>query len=229
VRVRYVEGIDAGAADDALGLTPVDVSNDPSLNCTSSRVSPGLVDPQADPAVAAASEEVQPDRESPADLAATTEAFVRGLGSEIARLVGPQAPDIQTLERAARIVASEQSWRRSLGVLLDEDDVARLLNVDRRRVGELVDGDELIVLTKRDGAHQFPAYQFQGGATTAILARVHRTLVDRGHLSPWSAASWVRSSPPDLESRSPAQWAAEGREEDRLLLVAERDAARLAQ
>jgi RNA polymerase sigma factor (sigma-70 family) len=149
--------------------------------------------------------------------------------TELERLVGDRSPDAGTLERAARLVAAEQSWRDGLGLLLDEEDVVRLLGVDRRRLAELATGDELIVLTAPDGTARYPAYQFQDGRTTPTLARAHRTLVDTGHLSPWSAASWVRTSHPELELRSPVQWVGEHRDEAALLLVAERDAARSAQ
>lgn len=136
-----------------------------------------------------------------------------------------------TIERAARIAAAERSWRDGLGVLLDEEDVARLIDVDRSDIAARAASHEIIVLTRRDGSVRFPAYQFQDGlpTPTPTLARAHRTLVENGRISPWSAASWARTAHPELESRSPAQWAGERRDAETLLAVAERDAARLVQ
>jgi len=148
---------------------------------------------------------------------------------ELERLVGQRELDPATLERAARIVAAEQSWRDGLGVLLDADDVARLLHVEPGAVAEIAARDEMIVLHAPDGSARFPAFQFHDGRTAPALASAHRTLVTGGHLSPWSAASWARTSHPELEFRSPAQWVAEHRDEATLLLVAARDAARAAQ
>jgi len=124
---------------------------------------------------------------------------------------------------------AEQTWRDRLGALLDEADVAPLLNVDRDGVIELSARGELIALTRRDGIALYPAFQFQDGLTMPTLARAHRTLVESGCISPWSAASWARTSHPELELLSPAQWAGRHRDDETLLLVAERDAARAAQ
>jgi hypothetical protein len=168
-------------------------------------------------------------RELPELAAPSSEVAAKRLVAELQRLIGTQSMETATLERAARIVAAEQSWREGLGLLLDEDDVARLLGIDRTDVANLSASDDAIVLRSRDGSARYPAYQFQEGRLTPALARAHRTLVESGYLSPWSAASWARTSHPELESCSPAQWAGERRDDDRLLLVAARDAARAAQ
>jgi mersacidin/lichenicidin family type 2 lantibiotic len=147
---------------------------------------------------------------------------------ELVRLVGFE-PDDDVLDRAARIVAAEQSWRDGLGLLLDEEDVMRLLDIDRAQLAAMTRDEELIVLERSVSGRGYPAFQFQDATPTPALAQAHRTMVERGHLSPWSAASWARTSHPELESRSPAQWAGEHRSDEALLLVAERDAARAAQ
>ena len=149
--------------------------------------------------------------------------------TELERLIGTRSPDDASLERAARVVAAEESWRDGLGVLLDIDDVARLLHANRERVAQLAADGEMIVLESSDRVVAFPAFQFQDGQPTPALARAHRTLVESGYVSPESAASWARTSHPELELRSPAQWAGEHRDDARLLLVARRDAARAAQ
>ncbi len=148
---------------------------------------------------------------------------------ELESLFGPRELDSRALERAARVVAAEQSWRDGLGVLLDDYDVARLLGVDESAVAQRAMREDMIVLAAPGGSARFPAFQFQDGRATPALARAHRTLVTMGHVSPWSAASWARTRHPELESRSPAQWTGEHRDEETLLVVAERDAARAAQ
>ncbi len=163
------------------------------------------------------------------DVAPVDDGPARHFLTELERLIGTRAPDAESLEQAARIVAAEQSWRDGLGVLLVEDDVARLLRIDRDRVAELAAHGEMIVLSRADGHLRFPAFQFQEGRPTPSLARAHRTLVESGYVSPESAASWARTRHPELELRSPAQWAGEHRDDERLLLVARRDAARAAQ
>ncbi len=147
---------------------------------------------------------------------------------ELERLVGECEIDPDIVDRAARIAAADQSWRDGLELLLDDEDVARLLKLSKGSVAELADSDELIVLTAPDGSARYPAYQFHDGMSSPSLARAHRVLVDSGYVSPWSASSWARTSHPELESRSPAQWAGERRDDALLLLVAERDAAAAA-
>ena len=148
---------------------------------------------------------------------------------ELERLVGHRAPRTATLERAARVVAAEEAWREGLGLLLDEEDVARLLGVEHGQVDELAHNEQIIVLEGTDGAPRYPAFQFQDGRVASVLARAHRTLTDSGYVSAWSAAAWARTSHQELNLRTPAQWAGEHRDDETLLLVARRDAARAAQ
>lgn len=145
------------------------------------------------------------------------------------RLIGDQEIDQAALERAARIVAAEESWRSGLGALLSEDDVTRLLEATRRQLGSLKREGKVITLPASDDTDRYPAYQFQDGKPTPPLARAHRVLVESGDVSPWTAASWARTSHPELEELSPAQWSGEKRSEETLMRVAEHDASRLAQ
>lgn len=155
------------------------------------------------------------------------EQAVRRLSSEIVRLLGDTPIDDTTIDRAARVVTAEQSWRHGLGVVLSELDTAMLLGVTVDRLAAMQDAGEVISLVDRRGLRTYPAYQFQDGSPSACLVRAHRVLVEKGHLSEWSAASWDRSPHPELENCSPAQWSAEGGDNDRLLVVAGRDASRL--
>jgi hypothetical protein len=153
----------------------------------------------------------------------------RFLLTEWERLLGDKRLDRVSLERAARIAAAEESWRSGLGVLLSANDVQRMLDVGGRQLGALKRQGQLIVLSNSDDDDSYPAYQFQGGKPTPPLARAHRVLVESGDVSPWTAASWARTSHPELEELSPAQWSGEKRSEETLLRVAEHDASRLAQ
>jgi helix-turn-helix protein/S13-like protein len=148
---------------------------------------------------------------------------------ELKRLIGEREPKLETLRRAARIVAAEESWREGLGLLLSTEEVAELLGVNPRKLAEWRRDGTLIALSSRSGAIRYPAFQFQNGAPSPALAEAHRLLVDKGRISPWSAASWVRSGHHELGGQSPAQWMGEHREERQLLLAAERDANRLSQ
>jgi len=148
---------------------------------------------------------------------------------ELKRLIGEREPKLETLRRAARIVAAEESWRESLGLLLTEQDAAELLHVGTRELAELRTGGKVIALASRDGATRYPAFQFQDGRPSLDLAEAHRLLVEHGHISPWSAASWARTGHPELGGCSPAQWAGERREGRQLLIAAEHDASRLGQ
>ncbi|HEY5709339.1 MAG TPA: integration host factor, actinobacterial type [Solirubrobacterales bacterium] len=149
--------------------------------------------------------------------------------AEWERLIGDRRLGRTSLERAARIAAAEESWRSGLGALLSGDDVLRLLEVSGRQLGNLRKRGQLIVLTNPGDADRYPAYQFQDGKPSPPLVRAHRMLVESGHVSSWTAASWARTSHPELEELSPAQWSGEKRSEETLLRVAEHDASRLAQ
>jgi hypothetical protein len=78
---------------------------------------------------------------------------------------------------------------------------------------------------------RFPAWQFvlRDRNARERLAQAHTLLVEKGHLSPWSAASWCVADHPELEGHDPVSWLHEGRDGDALVTVAARDAARLAQ
>jgi hypothetical protein len=104
-----------------------------------------------------------------------------------------------------------------------------LLGLEPRRLNELEADGGLITLPRKGREPAYPAFQFHDGVPNPALAQAHRLLVEIGRLSPWSAAAWARARHPELDERTPAQWAAERRGDQRLLSVARRDAARLAQ
>jgi hypothetical protein len=149
---------------------------------------------------------------------------------EVRSLVGDELPDPAAVRRAARLAVAEQAWEQRLGELLETRDVVELLQVTRQRVSTLAKGHRLIALNQR-GRRRFPAWQFAGtdGDDRSCLGAAHRRLVEQGGMSPWSAASWFLTGHPDLEGRDPVAWLREGSDGDRVLLAAQRDAARAAQ
>lgn len=157
-----------------------------------------------------------PDRERAAEVFA----------AELHDLLGDEEVDEQIARRAARIALAELAWRHHLGTLLRAHDVAELLGVTKQRVSAIATAGRLIALHARDGSVGYPAWQFAEGRVLEPLAVSHRTLASTG--SEWSAASWCVEPHPELEGRSPVHWAAKGGDPDALVLVAQRDAARLA-
>jgi len=150
---------------------------------------------------------------------------------EVRSLLGDTPPDVEAVRRGARLAVAEQAWEQRLGVMLDSKDVEGVLGVSRQRVSVLAREHRLVVIPKAGGGWHFPAWQFSrlDSAQRAALAEAHRTLVNVGGISAWSAASWLLSPQTELDGAVPVQYAADGGELGQLVLVAARDAARAAQ
>ena len=114
------------------------------------------------------------------------------------------------------------------GELWTSAGVAEHLKVSRQRVSERVRKGTLIALRAEDGRLSYPAWQFRGADGTIVdpLVKAHTIVAETG--SDWSAASWCLADNPELEDISPVIWATERRDDARLLLVAQRDAAAAA-
>lgn len=82
----------------------------------------------------------------------------------------------------------------------------------------------MIVLQDSGGRDVYPGFQLQDGWPHAALIAAYRTVAAAAN--PWTAASWAASLDPLLDSRTPADFAANGGSE-LLLRLASRDAARL--
>lgn len=136
-------------------------------------------------------------------------------------------PARSTEQRAESLPASETEWEAAIGRLLTWDELVGAVHIPEALLIELRDVGGIIMLATRDGAQRFPEFQLAENAPSKVLAYVHRILVDEGHLSPWSAASWITTPHPDLGGLSPAQWASGDRGDDLLRLTAKRDASRL--
>jgi hypothetical protein len=145
-----------------------------------------------------------------------------------AELVGENGLSVDAARRAALLAAAEQAWENELGPLLSSAQVRELLgDVSRQRVDELLRARRLIGLRDQSGRRRFPAFQFRDGRPEQPLIDAFWTIAS-SPVDEWTAASWCVSPDPALEERSPAQWAREGRDRDRLARIARQDAARLA-
>lgn len=134
----------------------------------------------------------------------------------------------QAARRAATLAAADQVWEGELGPLLSSSQVGDLLGgVSRQRVHELLRARRLIGLHDSAGRLRFPAFKFHGGRPLEPLVSAYWTLRDAS-LDEWSAASWCVSQDAALGGRSPAQWAHEDIDAERLAQVARQDAARLS-
>lgn len=149
---------------------------------------------------------------------------------EIRTLLGDALPDPGAVRRAARLAVAEQAWEQRLGQLLETRDVVDALKVTKQRVSKLVKEHRLIALAHA-GRSRFPAWQFAVTDTNDrdCLAAAHRRLVERGGLSPWSAASWFQAEHPELDGKDPVAFLRAGGDRTRVLTVAGRDAERAGQ
>ncbi len=128
------------------------------------------------------------------------------------------------------LAAAGQAWENELGPLLSGSQVRELLgDVSRQRVDELLRSHRLIGLRDSARRRQFPTFQFRDGRPLEPLVAAYWTVAEDGAVSDWTVASWCVAPDKALEGRSPAQWAREGRDSERLARVARQDAARLAQ
>jgi hypothetical protein len=152
-------------------------------------------------------------------------AFVQTLHS----VLGDRPLSEQAARRAALTAAASTVWEDAIGPLLSGEQARELLGISRQRLSQLAKSGRLILLEERSGDRRYPAWQFgEDGRPLDALVAAFRTLATEGETSSWSAASWATHQHPELDDRSPREWAAAGKETERLLLVASRDAARAA-
>lgn len=151
-------------------------------------------------------------------------AFAETLGE----LMGDRPLAVETARRAALLAAAGQAWENELGPMLSSAQVRELLaGVSRQRVDELLRSHRLIGLRDSAGRRRFPAFQFDDGQPVAPLISAFWTVAE-GAISEWTAASWCVAPDDALDGQSPATWARDGGDPDRLARVARQDSARLA-
>jgi hypothetical protein len=154
---------------------------------------------------------------------------VEAFAETLQEVLGDRPADIDEARRAALQTAAASVWEDTVGPLLTGAQARELLGgVSRQRLGQLLGEGRLIALEKRSGERVFPAWQFRHGQLLRPLVAAHRTLVEEADESPWTAASWCVNAHPELGGQSPLEWAAGDGAAERLLLVAGRDASRLA-
>lgn len=122
-----------------------------------------------------------------------------------------------------------QACEQTVGPLLSEEQACERLGLSARQLGELADLRRVLALPVRSGARRYPEWQFdQAGRPLEPLIAAHRLLVRDGGMSPWSAAAWCVREHPQLDGRSPRDWAAACEPVAALLGAARRDASRAA-
>jgi hypothetical protein len=155
--------------------------------------------------------------------------WVEAFAETVRRLMGDAELSPEAARRGALLAVSEAVWGQQLGPTLSSADVGEILGgVTRQRVSELVREHRLIALQERSGRIQFPAMQFSNGQPLRPLVQAFWILVD-APIERWTAAAWCVSAHDGLDDLTPAEWARQSKDSERLLLVARRDAARLAQ
>lgn len=128
-------------------------------------------------------------------------------------------------ERAALLVVAELARSRPLGALLDTHQVQALLGVGTRQaVSDRARRGGLLALPTSAGRVHFPAFQFgSDGRPHPALPKVLAVFA-AARVSPWTAASWFQTPEAALGGERPAEWMAQGEDEERLLAAARRAA-----
>lgn len=158
------------------------------------------------------------------------EAAGAAFAETLSEVLGDRPLSVSDARRAALAAAASTVWDDAVGPLLTGEQARELAGFSRQRLSQLVGQRRLMALEDRSGTRHFPAWQFgDDRRPLSALIAAHRTLVDDGHMSPWSAASWCVHDHPELGGHSPRAWAAAGENPDRLALIARRDATRSAQ
>ena len=120
----------------------------------------------------------------------------------LSEVLGDRPLPVENARRAAFIAAAGTVWEGAVGPLLSGEQVRELMGISRQRVAQLASERHVIVLEEQSGARRYPAWQFgPSGRPLAALVAAHRTLVEDGHMSGWSAASWCVHEHP--EARRP--------------------------
>jgi len=171
------------------------------------------------------------DAHSNADADTAHSEAATAFASALAEVLGDRSISLEAARRAALIAAAGVAWEDAVGPLLTAAQAREVLgSVSRQRLNQLVGAERIIALQDSTSNRRFPAWQFgDRGRPSEPLAAAYYTLVRDGALSPWTAASWLVHPHPELQNRSPRDWALLGDSPRRLAVVASRYAARAAQ
>jgi hypothetical protein len=117
------------------------------------------------------------------------------------------------------------AWTEAFGALLTPEEAGDVVG-SSVALARYEDSGAVIALTEGSGERVYPQFQFVDGRPLPDLAAAHRILSE--FASSWTAAAWCVGPHPELDLDTPCAWAAAGGDPTVLLLVARRDAARLA-
>ncbi len=131
--------------------------------------------------------------------------------------------------RAALLAVAGTVWRRHLGPLLTSKQVAELLGVGTRQaVSDRVKRRRILALPAGERELAYPSFQFgPTGEPYPAMASVLEVF-STAKLSPHTIASWFVTPQDALDGATPAEWMAEGRDVERVVVAARRSAARTA-
>ena len=147
-------------------------------------------------------------------------------GAALAELVGPRPLRIdpaRTGRRAALRAIAGTVWTDEVGPFYDTDGVTTLLGgVSKQAVNDRVRRHRLLALRTGSGRLVYPAAQFDGHRVVDGLGAVLDVLVP-DDAEAWMVASWLSTSDPALDDRSPLDALRSG--ERNAVLVAARQLA----
>ena len=124
------------------------------------------------------------------------------MNASVQRMVRDASPDTRyQIERLLRQDADDRAWAEQLGPAYRQGDVARLLGKSRQAVS--ADSSPLR-LEMRDGEIGYPVFQFDGRRKLPGIPEVIDILAPVV-ASPWTIASWLKSTAADLEGRAPVK------------------------
>lgn len=124
----------------------------------------------------------------------------------LAELIGEGRPTLDPDEagrRAALDAVSGAMWADEVGPFYDTDGVMTLLGgVTKQAVNDRVRRHRLLALRTGSGRLVYPAAQFEGPKVVAGLGPVLDALVP-DDTEAWMVASWLTTSDPTLDGRTP--------------------------
>ncbi|MDJ0321952.1 hypothetical protein [Pseudarthrobacter sp. PS3-L1] len=141
--------------------------------------------------------------------------------------VSKSVPRMRAHEAARRNRADEpHDFDALLGPFYDTESVAELLEIPAGVVRSKATLRELLMLRTEDGFTVFPAFQFipDGGAVPG-LKTVLQAFEDVP-FNEWTRAIWLVAKNPDLASKTPISWLAEGNPVQAVVVCIRRDILR---
>lgn len=176
-----------------------------------------------------------PSRPVEPDGAPVVEGFRRRLGGDGgAAVAGLDAAEaVRAGEEAAEQLIAGLRWSEIVGERLDTNEIGTLLGISRQALAQRQRSGSVLGLRGRTTTW-YPAWQLDTDARrirpeVRLVVAPFRDRLDDDY-DPLLVASWATTPQlEDLDGATPARWMQEGGDLDRLVIAAERAAARLAQ